>query len=144
MGWCFRVPPFNRHSFAAPVSGRSARDCCAIGGLMRRNAVPSFAAPCGHFASLVRSSSTARLPSESFALLRRIWRPVQHHRHPSRSSAWFRGASRQGIISSLISHYSSPISHLHYSNPQIILIICGCFRKLFGIIDARKRRILCI
>ena len=61
---------------------------------MRRNAVPSFAAPCGHFASLVRSSSTARLPSESFALLRRIWRPVQHHRHPSRSSAWFRGELR--------------------------------------------------
>ena len=29
-------------------------------------------------------------------------------------------------------------------NPQIILIICGCFRKIFGIIDARKRRILCI
>ena len=47
-GWCFRVPPFNRHSFAAPVSGRSARDCCAIGGLMRRNAVPISGRPVQH------------------------------------------------------------------------------------------------
>ena len=37
----------------------------------------ALAAPCGHFASLVRSSSTARLPFEA-KLLRRIWRPVQH------------------------------------------------------------------
>ena len=51
----------------------------------------ALAAPCGHFASLVRSSSTARLPSENFVLLRRIWRPVQHFRRPSRSSAWFKG-----------------------------------------------------
>jgi hypothetical protein len=47
-------------------------------------------------------------------------------------------------LPSPISHYSSPISHLHYSNPQIILIISGWLRKIFGIIDARKRRILCI
>ena len=42
----------------------------------------ALAAPCGHFASLVRSSSTARLPSENFVLLRRILRPVQHLRRP--------------------------------------------------------------
>jgi len=42
----------------------------------------ALAAPCGHFASLVRSSSTARLPSENFVLLRRILRPVQHLHPP--------------------------------------------------------------
>jgi len=42
----------------------------------------ALAAPCGHFASLVRSSSTARLPSENFVLLRRILRPVQHLHRP--------------------------------------------------------------
>ena len=93
MGWCFRDPSLQSALVRRPCQRLvGSRLPVAIGGLRRRNAVPSFAAPCGHFASLVRSSSTARLPSESFALLRRIWRPVQHHRHPSRSSAWFKAA----------------------------------------------------
>ncbi len=62
-GGVFGNPPFNRHSFAALVSGRSARDC-----------LWQSAALCGEMSCLL------------------FGHPVQHHRHPSRSSAWFNAA----------------------------------------------------
>ena len=122
-GWmCFRVPPFRRHSFGAPVRIRSARDrLTAISGLTHRNAVPAFAAPCGHFASLVRSSSTARLPSESFALLRRIWRPVQHL-HPQLRSVrvahprLMASLARHGAIHVFQSVIAPPITNCESEN----------------------------
>ena len=88
---CFREPSLRSALVRRTGQRLTARDCQGN----RRPHAPKcravLAAPCGHFASLVRSSSTARLPSENFVLLRRIWRPVQHFRRPSRSSAWFKG-----------------------------------------------------
>jgi len=102
----------------------------------------ALAAPCGHFASLVRSSSTARLPSENFVLLRRILRPVQHLRRPSRSSAWFRGGETPP---SRLRALSSPFTF----TPQV----CGgekrasplqaCVKCVFGVFQGGLRVALC-
>ena len=95
MGWCFRDPSLQSALVRRPSQWVvGSRLPVAIGGLRRRNAVPIFG------------------------------RPVQHHLHPSRSSARFRmsfatsnnlitlHSSRFTIPSFLISHYPSLITHL--------------------------------
>jgi len=79
----------------------------------------ALAAPCGHFASLVRSSSTARLPSENFVLLRRILRPVQHlPAHPA-APLGSRAAKRR------------PVSFAHESESQNAMQPARSFRARF-------------
>ena len=104
---CFRVPPCRRHSFGSLSSVWSARDCQGNRRPQSPKCRAAFAAPCGHFASLVRSSSTARLPSENFVLLRRIWRPVQHL-SPITSYARFEDVLRTlKMASGIVRHWAS-------------------------------------
>ena len=64
-----------------PRAKRSARRGLKTPRSCAPNAMPPFAPPCRHFALLVRSiaSQSARVPSETLAFLRRIWRPSKAH-----------------------------------------------------------------
>ena len=172
MGWCFREPSLRLALVGAPCQWRALR--MVMGGVVFSGSLPSFGTrrcalsvgnrtrfdrlpgrsggSCAPKAvpSLRASRATPPPPIPQLRLVQGRFAPrnnlITHHsllitHLPSPITHL---PSPITHLPSPISHYSSPISHLHYSNPQIILIICGCFRKLFGIIDARKRRILCI
>ena len=67
---CFRVPPFRRHSFGAPVSIRSARDrLTAINGLTHRNAVPPSGRPAQHLTPSRSSAWLKTTPCAAYATL---------------------------------------------------------------------------